>query len=113
MIELLRDTPAQRRIAVLGEMLELGPEASALHRKVGKFVAEQGINAVIGIRGAGRWVVDEAIAAGLSGGAASFFETPEEAGEYLKTFLKSGDVVLFKGSRGVHVERALERAFAS
>jgi UDP-N-acetylmuramoyl-tripeptide--D-alanyl-D-alanine ligase len=112
MLELLRDTPAQRRVAVLGEMLELGREASALHRKVGKFVAEQGIHAVIGIRGAGRWMVDEAIAAGLSGGAALFFETPEEAGEYLKTFLKSGDAVLFKGSRGVHVERALERAFA-
>jgi UDP-N-acetylmuramoyl-tripeptide--D-alanyl-D-alanine ligase len=112
MLELLRDTPATRRIAVLGEMLELGREAGTLHRKVGRFAAEQGIHAVIGIRGAGRWMVDEAIAAGLSGGAASFFETPEQAGEFLKTFLKPGDAVLFKGSRGVHVERALERAFA-
>jgi len=112
MLELLRDTPATRRIAVLGEMLELGHEASALHRKVGRFVAEQGIHAVIGIRGAGRWMVDEAIAAGLSGGAASFFETPEEAGQFLRHYLKPGDAVLFKGSRGVHVERALEGAFA-
>jgi UDP-N-acetylmuramoyl-tripeptide--D-alanyl-D-alanine ligase len=112
MLELLRDTPATRRIAVLGEMLELGREADALHRNIGRFAAEQGIHAVIGIRGAGRWMVDEAIAAGLSGGAASFFETPEQAGEFLRTFLKSGDAVLFKGSRGVHVERALEGAFA-
>ncbi|HVW10584.1 MAG TPA: UDP-N-acetylmuramoyl-tripeptide--D-alanyl-D-alanine ligase [Bryobacteraceae bacterium] len=112
MLELLRDTPATRRIAVLGEMLELGPEAEALHRSLGRFVAEQGINAVIGIRGAGRWIVDEAIAAGLSGGAALFFKTPEEAGEYLKRFLKPGDAVLFKGSRGVRVERALEGALA-
>jgi len=112
MLELLRDTPAARRIAVLGEMLELGREAGPLHRKTGRFVAEQGIHAVIGIRGAGRWMVDEAIAAGLSSGAAFFFESPEEAGDFLKTYLKSGDAVLFKGSRGVHVDRALERAFA-
>ena len=112
MLELLRDTPATRRIAVLGEMLELGREAGTLHRNTGRFAAEQGIHAVIGIRGAGRWMVDEAIAAGMSGGAASFFETPEEAGEYLKSYLKPGDAVLFKGSRGVHVERALEGAFA-
>jgi UDP-N-acetylmuramoyl-tripeptide--D-alanyl-D-alanine ligase len=113
MLELLRDTPATRRVAVLGEMLELGREAGTLHRKVGRFAAEQGIHAVIGIRGAGRWIVSEAIAAGLSGGAALFFDTPEDAGRYLKTFLKSGDAVLFKGSRGVHVERALEAAFAA
>jgi UDP-N-acetylmuramoyl-tripeptide--D-alanyl-D-alanine ligase len=112
MIELLRATPAARRIAVLGEMLELGREAEPLHRRVGRFVAEQGIHAVIGIRGAGRWLVDEAIAAGLSGGAALFFETPEQAGKFLRTFLQPGDAVLFKGSRGVHVERALEGAFA-
>jgi UDP-N-acetylmuramoyl-tripeptide--D-alanyl-D-alanine ligase len=112
MLELLRDTPATRRIAVLGEMLELGPEAEALHRSLGRFVAEQGINAVIGIRGAGRWIVDEAIAAGLSGGAALFFDTPEQAGDYLKGFLRPGDAVLFKGSRGVRVERALEGALA-
>jgi UDP-N-acetylmuramoyl-tripeptide--D-alanyl-D-alanine ligase len=112
MLELLRDTPARRRIAVLGEMLELGGEAGPLHRNIGRFAAEQGIHAVIGIRGAGRWMVDEAIAAGLSGGAASFFETPEQAGEFLRHYLQPGDAVLFKGSRGVHVERAIDAAFA-
>ena len=112
MLELLRDTPASRRIAVLGEMLELGREAGTLHRNIGRFAAEQGIHAVIGIRGAGRWMVDEAIAAGLSSGAALFFDSPEEAGEFLRHYLKPGDAVLFKGSRGVHVERALEAAFA-
>jgi UDP-N-acetylmuramoyl-tripeptide--D-alanyl-D-alanine ligase len=113
MLELLRATPGSRRIAVLGEMLELGREAEVLHRKTGRFAAEQGIDAVIGIRGAGRWMVDEAMAAGLSGSAALFFDTPEEAGKFLRDYLKTGDVVLFKGSRGVHVERALEAAFAN
>jgi UDP-N-acetylmuramoyl-tripeptide--D-alanyl-D-alanine ligase len=111
MLELLRGTPARRRIAVLGEMLELGREAGTLHRDIGQFAAEQGIDALLGVRGAARFMVDGAMGAGLSGSAASFFETPEAAGDYLKTFVRPGDAILFKGSRGVQVEKALERAF--
>jgi UDP-N-acetylmuramoyl-tripeptide--D-alanyl-D-alanine ligase len=111
MLELLRGTPARRRIAVLGEMLELGREAGTLHRGIGKFAAEQGIDAVFGIRGAARFMVDGAIEAGMSDSAASFFESPEEAGDRLRRYLRPGDAVLFKGSRGVQVEKALERAF--
>jgi len=110
MIELLRETPAKRRIAVLGEMLELGREAGTLHRGLGQFTAEQGIHAVIGIRGAARFLVEQAREAGLSGSAASFFDSSEEAGDFLRGFLKPGDTVLFKGSRGVQVEKAIERA---
>ena len=111
MLELLRETPARRRIAVLGEMLELGPSAETLHREIGRFTAEQGIHAVFGIRGAARFMVDEAKQAGLSGGAAYFFPTAEEAGDFLRNYYRTGDAILFKGSRGVAVESALERAF--
>jgi len=111
MLELLRGTPARRRIAVLGEMLELGREAETLHRDTGYFVAEQGIDALLGIRGAARFMVEGAIQAGLSGSAASFFETAEEAGEFLKSYMRPGDAILFKGSRGVQVEKAIDRAF--
>lgn len=111
MVEVLRDTPGRRRIAVLGEMLELGREAGTLHRDTGKFVAEQGIDALLGIRGAARSMVDGAIAAGMSDSAATFFETSEEAGDFLRGYLRTGDAVLFKGSRGVHVENAIDRAF--
>jgi UDP-N-acetylmuramoyl-tripeptide--D-alanyl-D-alanine ligase len=65
----------------------------------------------MGVRGAARYMVDEAVKAGLSDSAASFFDTPEEAGEFLASTIHAGDVVLFKGSRGVEVERAIERAF--
>jgi UDP-N-acetylmuramoyl-tripeptide--D-alanyl-D-alanine ligase len=111
MLELLRDTRAQRRIAVLGEMLELGREAETLHRGIGQFAAEQGIHAVIGIRGAARFMVDEAMKAGMSDSAALFFSSPEEAGEYVRDMARPGDAILFKGSRGVQVEKALDRAF--
>jgi UDP-N-acetylmuramoyl-tripeptide--D-alanyl-D-alanine ligase len=111
MLEVLQGTPARRRIAVLGEMLELGREAGTLHRGIGQFAAELGIHAVFGIRGAARYMVDGAMEAGLSDSAALFFESSEEAGEFLKGYVRPGDAILFKGSRGVEVEKALERAF--
>jgi len=111
MLELLAGTPVRRRIAVLGEMLELGHEGDGLHRCIGRFLAAQGINAVVGIRGAARLLVEEAVQAGLSDGAAYFFSTPEEAGDFLRGYMQPGDAVLFKGSRGVAVEKALARAF--
>ena len=109
MIDVLRDTQAKRRIAVLGEMLELGRWSGALHRDVGSYVAAQGIDVLVGIRGAASNLVDAAKEAGQAVNAAFFFEHPEDAGDKLREIASAGDVILFKGSRGTHVERALER----
>ena len=109
MIDVLRSTPARRRVAALGEMLELGPSTEPLHRDIGRYVTAQGIDVLVGIRGAARFMVEEAVRAGLSDGAAYFFENPAQAGDFLRGILREGDAVLFKGSRGVKVERALER----
>jgi UDP-N-acetylmuramoyl-tripeptide--D-alanyl-D-alanine ligase len=109
MLDVLRETPAVRRIAVLGEMLELGRWAEPLHREVGSYVAKSGIPVLVGIRGVARQLVDAAIEGGLEKGAAFFFDTPEEAGAHLRTIARSGDAILFKGSRGTHVEKALQR----
>jgi len=111
MLELLAGVPGRRRIAVLGEMLELGREAGNLHRGIGRLAAETGIDALVGIRGAASFMVEEAREAGMSGSAAVFFESSEEAGEFLRSYLRAGDVVLFKGSRGVAVEKAIGPAF--
>ncbi len=108
MLDVLRDTPARRRIAVLGEMLELGQWAETLHRDVGTYAAERGIDVLVGIRGAACCTLDAAMRAGLRAGAAFFFENPEDAGRHVAALAQPGDAVLFKGSRGVHVERALE-----
>jgi UDP-N-acetylmuramoyl-tripeptide--D-alanyl-D-alanine ligase len=112
MVDVLGATPARRRIAVLGEMLELGPLAEPLHREVGSYVAGRGIDVLIGIRGASRHMVDEAVRAGMSG-AAYFFEDPPAAGDFLRKETREGDAVLFKGSRGVAVEKAMERLLES
>ncbi len=112
MIAVLAATPAQRRVAVLGEMLELGRWSETLHREVGRAAALSGIDVLVGIRGAARYAVEAAIDAGFAASAASFFSEPNAAGDFLKGVLRSGDAVLWKGSRGTRVEVALERFLA-
>ena len=109
MLDLLSAEPAGRRLAVLGEMLELGRMTSSLHRDVGRYAAEHGIDVLVGIRGAAREMIEGAVEAGMSRDAAFFFEEPGEAGDFLGGQTRPGDVVLFKGSRGTRVELALER----
>jgi UDP-N-acetylmuramoyl-tripeptide--D-alanyl-D-alanine ligase len=112
MIDVLRDTPAQRRIAVMGEMLELGRWSEPLHREVGRYVAAAGIDVLLGIRGQASQLVDAARNAGLARDSALFFDDALAAGEHLRRIARPGDVILFKGSRGTHVEHALERFLA-
>jgi len=105
MIRMLAGVPAQRRILVAGEMLELGREAEALHQACGKAAAAAGIDIVIGVRGKAKEIVDAALKAGAE---ALFVETPEAAGVWLREHLHAGDAVLLKASRGVRLERALD-----
>jgi UDP-N-acetylmuramoyl-tripeptide--D-alanyl-D-alanine ligase len=105
MIDTLSSMKAERRILVVGEMLELGPAAEALHRECGKHAAEKKIDMVIGVRGMARAVAEAACGSGTQ---AQFVETPEQAGEWLARNLRPGDAVLLKASRGVKLERALE-----
>jgi len=113
MLDLLKQSPANKRIAVLGEMLELGHWAEPLHREVGTYVAKSGINVLVGIRGAACYMLDAALCAGLRADAAFFFDDPKEAGRLARSLASPGDAILFKGSRGVHVEQALEQFLAA
>jgi UDP-N-acetylmuramoyl-tripeptide--D-alanyl-D-alanine ligase len=108
MLDVLKNTPAKRRIAVLGEMLELGRWAETLHRGVGDYAVACGVDVLVGIGGAAGFILDAAKRVGLPAGAAFFFDDPAPAGKLLRELASPGDVILFKGSRGVHVERALE-----
>jgi UDP-N-acetylmuramoyl-tripeptide--D-alanyl-D-alanine ligase len=109
MLDVLRDAPARRRIAVLGEMLELGRWSESLHRDVGDYAARCEVSVLVGIRGAARHMLEAALDAGLKAGAAFFFEDPRAAGDFLRREARPGDAILFKGSRGTRVEIALER----
>lgn len=105
MIDTLASMKAERRILVVGEMLELGPTAETLHRECGTHAAEKKIDIVIGVRGMARAVAEAACGSGTQ---AQFVETPEQAGEWLARNLRPGDAVLLKASRGVKLERALD-----
>jgi len=106
MIDVLQETPARSRIAVLGEMRELGHASVELHRELGKYAAGHGVDLLIGVHGPALEMVEAAKQDGLR---AEFFEDAADAGEYVRGVAREGDAVLFKGSRGVQVERALER----
>ena len=105
MVDALASMPAQRRIVIAGEMLELGPAGAAMHRQSGCHIGETGIDLLIGVRG-----LAEHIVAGASGTMtkAQFVQTPEAAGEWLAKNTHDGDVVLLKASRGVKLEKAIE-----
>jgi UDP-N-acetylmuramoyl-tripeptide--D-alanyl-D-alanine ligase len=107
MIDVLGQTRAARRIAVLGEMLELGHAAEALHRQVGAYAARHGVDVLIGVRGQARLMVEAAAAEGVP--ARRIFRGPGRGRGIRAGRRASGDAVLFKGSRGVRMERALER----
>ncbi len=106
MVDTLAAMPARRRIVVAGEMLELGAQGEAMHRESGKHIAAKGIDLLIGVRGLAAHMVEAATQAGMS---AEFVATSEEAGKWLAAETREGDVVLLKASRGVKLEKALER----
>ena len=104
MIRTLASRPAQRRILVGGEMLELGEHARALHEACGQAAAEAGLDLVAGVQGNAEFLATAACKGGV---ASLFLPDAEAAGRWLKQNLQPGDVVLVKGSRGVHLERAI------
>lgn len=112
MLEVLRSTPARRHIAVLGEMLELGHAAECLHRQAGRSAADSGLDTLIAVSGAARFMAEEAVRAGMPPQSVHFFEHPDEAGGFVRQWVQPGDALLFKGSRGVRMERALEKVLA-
>lgn len=99
MLEVLRRTAAARRIAVLGEMRELGEHSGELHREVGAAVSSAGVDYLVAVGGDAAQIADSA------GVPSEFHECPAEAARFLKGFVRTGDAVLIKASRGVGLER--------
>ena len=106
MVDALLALPAQRHIVVAGEMLELGPTGPELHAECGRRMAKCGVNVLVGVRGAAENMVEAAKKAGMR---AEFVALPEDAGEWLAREARPGDALLLKASRGVRLEKALER----
>ncbi len=106
MIRTLAARPAKgRRILIAGEMLELGDHGPALHIDCGRAAAEAGLDLVVAVQGNAEHLATAACAGGVP---AVFLRDADAAGQWLVENLRPGDVVLVKGSRGVHLERAIE-----
>jgi UDP-N-acetylmuramoyl-tripeptide--D-alanyl-D-alanine ligase len=95
-----------RRVAVLGDMLELGDYEEQGHRLVGMRAAEVA-DEVVAVGDRARWIADEAIRAGLGHGQVTVVDDAQAAVDLLRGRIRSGDVVLVKGSRGMHMEEII------
>jgi UDP-N-acetylmuramoyl-tripeptide--D-alanyl-D-alanine ligase len=101
-IDDLAETASARRVAVLGDMLELGPDAPRLHREIGEHADVGGVELLV--------TVGPLAARMREGFAGESYATPDAqaAAELVAGMLREGDTVLVKGSRGVGLERVLE-----
>ena len=96
-----------RHIAVLGDMLELGDCAQAEHYKIGRIAAEKADMVFAFGPHAGR-VLDGTITGGMPENMGRAFDSREDLITALRRAVKPGDVILFKGSHGMHLEKVLE-----
>ena len=97
---------AGRRIAVIGDMLELGEQETKFHREAGLAVPRS-IDVVAGVGKRAIALLGGAREAGFSNGQLHHFENAAAAGEWLKDEIREGDLVLLKGSRGVGLDKAV------
>jgi UDP-N-acetylmuramoyl-tripeptide--D-alanyl-D-alanine ligase len=101
-------SPARERIAVLGDMLELGSETGRLHRELGRFLATQGLSRLIACGVLGRDIAEGARQGGMAGSQIDEVSDAAAAADHLKKILRHGDVVLVKASRGMKMERVVQ-----
>ena len=101
-------SPAHERIAVLGDMLELGPETGRLHRDVGQFLATQKLSRLIVCGMLGRDIAEGARQGGMAGSQIDEVVDAAAAADRLKRILRQGDVVLVKASRGMKMEHVVQ-----
>ncbi|HTI40981.1 MAG TPA: UDP-N-acetylmuramoyl-tripeptide--D-alanyl-D-alanine ligase [Vicinamibacterales bacterium] len=107
---LAKEATGARKVAVLGEMLELGAHAEDKHRECGRAAAAAGLAALFAVGGTpARALADEAVAAGMTASHVTYYETSDAAASSIAGSLRAGDVVLVKGSRGTRTDLIADR----
>jgi UDP-N-acetylmuramoyl-tripeptide--D-alanyl-D-alanine ligase len=97
-----------RTIAILGDMLEMGDWAEKAHNGVGKFAVSKGINFIIGVGQYGKDIANGAIESGAASENVFTFANNNDVNDFLMRFIKNGDVILVKGSRGMKMEQIVD-----
>jgi len=108
----IRITEGARRLAVLGDMLELGSYSEEGHREVGKYLVKAGINKLILVGERSRDIGRGAEDAGMKRDDIFHFVDSETAGRFVQERMKEGDLVLVKGSQGVRMEKIVKEIMA-
>ncbi|MBI5742666.1 MAG: hypothetical protein HZA25_02415 [Candidatus Niyogibacteria bacterium] len=111
-LDTLHDIPAKRRIAVLGDMLELGKYTIEAHKDIGRRVKTLGIDTLFVVGPRSKFIAQEARELGMPQTQIFEFSDAREAGPALKDLIEEGDVVLLKGSQSMRIERVVEEAMA-
>lgn len=107
------ERPAGRRVAIVGEMRELGEFTTSLHEASGRHVVASGVDLLVAIGGPpAEALAAAAVAAGLPAARVRHWATSEEAAEPAAALLQPGDVVLVKGSRGTRTDLVADRVKA-
>jgi UDP-N-acetylmuramoyl-tripeptide--D-alanyl-D-alanine ligase len=96
--------PAARKVAVLADMLELGPDGKAFHRRAGETVAKAGWDVLVTVGPLAGEIAAGAAAAGMSAAAIHLFPDSGAAAAVIVDIVRDGDLVLVKGSRGMKTE---------
>lgn len=107
-LSVLASLPAGNRIAVLGDMLELGAASAGAHEACGAKAAKC-CDFLLAVGEFAQNYVNGAVGAGMDPAHARTFESREEAADALALLAQAGDAILFKGSHGAHIERVLSR----
>jgi UDP-N-acetylmuramoyl-tripeptide--D-alanyl-D-alanine ligase len=104
---LLGELSGVRKVAVLGDMLELGSQSKSLHMETGQAAVDAGLDEILCVGEHARYIVEGAIQAGMQEANARWFPTIEQVVQELSTrYANRHDVVvLIKGSRGMKMER--------
>lgn len=105
-------TPGKRKFAILGDMLELGRESVASHKRVGKHLFECGINKLIVVGERALDIANGAREAGMKDDDIFAFPNSDDAKIFVQNRIKEGDLVLIKGSQGARMEKIVYEIMA-
>ena len=107
-LELLGCVKDRRRVAILGSMLELGEYSKKLHQDLGSVVVDNHIDILITIGKVAEEIDKKVIELGMDKDCVVHFDKENDSYDYLKKLLRYGDVVLLKGSHGIHLVNVVE-----
>ena len=111
-VEVLSEYPAKRRIAVLGDMKELGAFSQSEHERIGETLRAKDVWFLFAVGQEAKFIAEGARRSGFDSFKIFEFSNSSEAEEAVKSIIQEGDLILVKGSQSARMERAVESIMA-